>query len=48
MLYLEACIEKYYLRIVILLFILGWLYLYFINQRNIDKINDQVKDWYPF
>jgi len=48
MLYLEACIEKYYLRIVILLFILGWLYLYFINQRNIDKINDKVKDWCPF
>ncbi len=56
MLYLEACIERHYLRILIFFFILGWLYLYFGNKRNelavkrtAGEIKDYVDDsWFPF
>ncbi len=49
---IEACIEKHYLKILIFLFVLGWLYLYFLNQRE-ERIKNGIKDaiscsWLPF
>jgi hypothetical protein len=48
MLDIDTCIEKYYLRILIIIFILGWIYLYFVNQKKIDKITNKVKGWCLF
>ena len=48
MLYLEACIEKYYLKMLIVLFVIAWLYLYFLNRKDTDKITDRIDSWFPF
>lgn len=57
MLYLEACIEKHYLKFLIFMFVLGWLYMYYGNKKNelavkraAGEITDYVDDysWFPF
>ena len=48
--FLEACLEKHYLRILIFMFLLGATYLYFENKKRerLDDITDEVRDWFPF
>lgn len=48
--YIEACIEKHYLKILIFMYLLGATYLYIEGRKRerLEDIQNEIKDWFLF